>query len=82
MKKKIPHTFYNMLYRLNEADMYHSQWLICIKDILNECNYGNYWYDQSVLKNVNLSKNVKQFLHNKVFDDCLSQIFESPKCIN
>ena len=58
--KKISHTLY-ILYRLDEADVYHSKWLICIKDILNECNYGNYWYDQSVLKIGNLSQNVKQF---------------------
>ena len=55
---------------------------VCIKDILNECNYGNYCYHQSVLRNVNLSKNVMQFLHEKIVEDQKSQIFYSPKCVN
>ena len=81
-KEKISRTLYDMLYRLDEGDVYHSKWLLCIKDILFECGYDNCWTNQTVLSNMTLSKNVKMFLRDKFVMEWKSQIFDSPKCIN
>ena len=81
-KEKISRTLYDMLYRLDKGDIYHSKWLICVRDVLFECGFHNCWNEQAVSRNVNLSRNVKQFLFDKFVVEWKYQIFNSPKCIN
>ena len=81
-KEKISCTLYNMLYKLDKGNVFHSKWLLSVKDTLNECGFANCWNEQSVLRNMSLAKNVKMFLHDKFVVDWKSQIFDSPKCIN
>ncbi|KAK6188042.1 hypothetical protein SNE40_004310 [Patella caerulea] len=40
-EEKISRTLYEILYRLDSGDVYHSTWLNCIKDILTECGFVN-----------------------------------------
>ena len=42
-KEKISRTLYEMLYKLDSADVYHSKWLKCIKDVLYECGFADAW---------------------------------------
>ena len=58
-KEKISHTLYEMLYKLPIGNVYHSKWLLCIKDILNSCCYLELWNNQVVESNFNLAKKVK-----------------------
>ena len=65
-----------MLYKLHIGNVYHSKWLLCIKDILNSCGYLELWNNQVVESNFNLAKKVKQCC----MDDFV--IFNLSKCLN
>ena len=71
-----------MLHRLDEDDVYHSKWLPCINEILLECGYNHCRNNQTMERNVILSRQVKQFIHEKFIENWKAQIFNSPKCIN
>ena len=44
---------------MHQWGIFHSKWICCIENILNDCGYSEYWIAQNVTKNVYLSKNVK-----------------------
>ena len=53
-----------------------------VKDILNKCGFINYWNDQFVPRNFNLSKKVKQYVYDSYVEYWKLQIFNAPKCTN
>ena len=88
-KEKISRTLYDILYQLDLCDVYHSKWLNCVKDMLNKCGFINYWNDQFVPRNFNLSKKVKQYFYDSYVEYWKLQIFNAPtvnvliiECIN
>ena len=60
---KIYRKLYEIIFKLDSGDIYHSKWLKCVKDLLFECGFGDAWNIQYVDLKCNLSKNVKQFYH-------------------
>ena len=80
-KEKISHTLYGMLYKLHIGNVYHSKWLLCIKDILNSCGYLELWNNQVVENNFNLAKKVKQCCMNDFVNKWKELIFNSSKCL-
>ena len=81
-REKISHTLYDMLYKLDIGNVYHSKWLNCVKNILLESGYIQCWNDQSVTKNMCLSKNVKKYYCECFIEIWKTQVFNSSKCIN
>ena len=62
-KEKISPTLYDMLYKLDSGDIYHSKWLNFVKNVLIECGFVDAWNTQYVDSKSSLSENVKQFYH-------------------
>ena len=60
------------------AEKVVTKWLNCVKDILNKCGFINYWNDQFVPRNVNLSKKVKQYFYDSYVEYWKLQIFNAP----
>ena len=81
-KEKISRTLYEMLYKLDSGNVYHSKWLNCVKDIISECGFINAWNNQYIDTNCQLSKNVKQYYHNLFVNEWMAQIFNTSKCLN
>ena len=71
-----------MLYRLDAGDVYHSKWLIHVKNVLVSCGHMNLWVDQFVARNFCLSKKVKQCCHDSFIEKWEREVFNSPKCLN
>ena len=71
-----------MLYKLHIGNVYHSKWLLCIKDILNSCGYLELWNNQVVESNFNLAKKVKQCRMDDFVNNWKELIFNSSKCLN
>jgi hypothetical protein len=67
---------------MHQWDIFHSKWICCIEDILNDCGYSEYWIAQNVTKNVYLSKNVKLRLCDQFKQKWSTVVFNSPKCLN
>ena len=61
---------------------YHSEWLVCIEKVLNDCGYSEFWLSQSVPQNMNLSLLVKQRLRDQFKQSWYNNLFNSPKCLN
>lgn len=81
-KEKISRTLYEMLYKLDSSNVYHSKWLNCIKDILFECGFHDAWNNQFVDMNCQISKNIKQHYHNFFVNKWKDEVYNSPKCLN
>ena len=81
-KKKKSHTLYEMLYKQHIGNVYHSKWLLCIKDILNSCGYLELWNNQVVESNFNLAKKVKQCCMDDFVNNRKELIFNLSKCLN
>ena len=53
---KIFAMLYKLLFNMHQWGIFHSKWICCIENILNDCGYSEYWIAQNVTKNVYLSK--------------------------
>ena len=80
--EKIAYTLYKILYRLDQGNVYHSKWLNCVKDILDKTGFINCWNDQIVNKNFNLSRKVKQSLHDTFVVSWKNEVYNLSKCTN
>jgi hypothetical protein len=49
---KISDMLYKLLFTMHQWDIFHSKWICCIENILNDCGYSEYWIAQNVTKNV------------------------------
>ena len=78
--EKISYTLYNILYKLDKENVYHSKWLNCIKDILIKTGNTQVWDDQNVDVNFHLSKKVKQSLFDTFVENWKDQVYNSSKC--
>ena len=81
-KEKISRMLYDIVFNLHKEDVFHSDWLLYIKDTLDKNGLLNYWNDQYAPKNVCLSKKVKNTCKDAFISEWKSSIFYSPKCIN
>jgi hypothetical protein len=45
-----------LVYKLDVADVFHSKWLNCVKDIITACGYANCWRNQPTDRLLHLSK--------------------------
>ncbi len=81
-KEKISVTLYSILYQLSKRNIYHSKWLLEIKNTLYECNYSMLWDNQMVSKSDNVSKNVKKCLSNSFIQNWQTNVMNSAKCLN
>lgn len=46
-QEKVSQTLSDIIYKLDVADVYHSKWLNCVKDVITTCGYVNCWINQS-----------------------------------
>lgn len=79
---KISSILYKLLYTMHNRNMYHSEWIRCVENTLNECGCSEYWLTQNVSKSVNLAKIVKQRLCDQFKQKWCATVYESPKCLN
>ena len=61
---------------------YHSDWIQCVENILNEGSCSKYWLNQNVLKSTNLANIVKHRLCDQFKQKWCTNVYESPKCLN
>ena len=81
-KDKISHLLYSLLYKLHEHNIFHSKWVISIKNILNDCGMSEFWLSQSVPRQLALSRLVKCRLMDQFKQNWCMNIFELPKALN
>ena len=73
--------FYNILFDLHESNLYESDWLTCVQDILQENNLGYIWQAQDVNVNQAFVKNeLKEQLRSGFIKDWKAAMFHSSKC--
>ena len=77
--KQFSITLYHVMYKLNKTGLIKSDWILYVKNCLNNCNLYNHWITQ----NINQFKNiVKKSIHTKYKDLWSSDIFNNSKCYN
>ena len=61
---------------------FHSKWISCIQNTLNNCGFSEYWISQGVPKNVALSSMVKQRLCDQYNQTWYERVFNTARCLN
>ena len=78
---KISSKLYSILLAMHNRDLFHSKWLMYIKDILNDSGLEHYWLNQTNVP-LHISKSVKLKLTESHSLSWKEEVFESPKCLN
>ena len=81
-REKNSYTLYSILYQLSKRGIYHSKWLLDIKNTLYECGFNLMWDNQIIAKSDNISKNVKKCLSDKFMLNWSNNVMNSAKCLN
>ena len=77
---KISYKLYKILLAIHQQDLFHSKWLLSIKNILHECDKEQVWSNQEAP--LNISKIVKLKLIEMYKSSWKESVFQSPKCLN
>lgn len=77
---KISYKLYKILLTMHQRDLFHSKWLLSIKNILHDCDKGLCWLNQEAP--LNISKVVKLKLIEIYKCSWKESVFQSPKCLN
>ena len=77
---KISHIMYKLMLELHNHNVYHSPWLVFVKESLEQLGFSNYWYSQYVGSNSVFSKSIKQRIKDQYIQYWNEQIFSLSKC--
>jgi len=78
---RICRKLYNVLFHMHENNDYHSEWLICIRDIIQQNGFGFVWLTQGQGVNITGFKNeLKCRLNSQFIQQWHTQMEESSKC--
>ena len=77
---KISYKLYKILLALHEKDIFHSKWLLSIRNTLHKSDKDLTWLSQ--VAHVNIAKVVKTKLIENYKEVWKMSVFESPKCLN
>ena len=77
---KISYKLYKILLALHEKDIFHSKWLLSIRNTLHESDKDLTWLSQ--VAPVNIAKIVKTKLIENYKEVWKVSVYESPKCLN
>ena len=78
---KISSKLYSILLSMHNRDLFHSKWLMYIKNILNDSGLVFNWLNQANVP-INISKSVKLKLTELRSLSWKTEVFDSPKCLN
>lgn len=78
---KIAYKLYKILLSMHERDLFHSKWLMTVKDCLNFTGFHNIWQLQENVP-IGIAKLVKSKLIDNYKQEWLEAVFNSPKCLN
>lgn len=78
--EKLNRIMYSLLHQLDKNNIIKSDWLLKIKEILNECGLYNLWIRQQVDNCNNLGKIVKEKLSANFESEWIEELNNSPKC--
>jgi hypothetical protein len=83
-KRKISYHIYQLLYSLDKSEVFHSDWISKIKEVLVKCNlYDTYWVNQENISNISLNEFKQQIKKNlsKNYEQLwLEKMHSSSKC--
>ena len=77
---KISYKLYKILLALHTGDMFHSKWILSIRNTLLECDKDLMWLSQ--VAPLNIAKLVKTKLIENYKEVWKVSVYESPKCLN
>ena len=69
------------LVKLDENNIYTSEWIRFIRNTLNECGLSYIWSQQDSVNPEWLKKRVNQILNDQYYQKWLADIHQSPKCL-
>ena len=78
---KISSKLYRILLSMHNRDIFHSKWLMYIKNILSDSGLVFNWLNQADVP-INISKSVKLKLTEIHSLSWKTEVFDSPKCLN
>ena len=80
---KISSMLYRLLYTMDRENMFSSNWIITVKNLLNNCGFTEYWTNQSFPNSLNWFKEtVKQRINDQYVQTWNDNVFHSGKCTN
>ena len=77
---KISYKLYKILLALHTGDIFHSKWILSIRNTLLECDKDLMWLSQ--VAPLNIAKLVKTKLIENYKELWKVSVYESPKCLN
>lgn len=77
---KISVILYKLVYELHKRDIFHSPWIIYVKNTLDNLGLSNYWLSQSVNNLCSFKRKVKTIIHDNSIQKWKNDVFETPKC--
>lgn len=77
---KISFKLYKIMLTMHQKDLFHSKWLLSIKNILHDCDKEQLWLNQEAP--LNISKIVKLKLIEIYELSWKESVYQSPKCLN
>ena len=81
-REKISRMLYDIVYNLHKEGVFHSNWLLHVKDVLVSNGFLNHWNEQFIPNNICLSKKVKTLEKETFAAEWKLNVFNSSKCIN
>lgn len=79
---KISALLYKLLFKMHSENFFHSKWICCIENTLNDCGLSEYWLSQQVPMKLDLPGIVKQCLSDQFKQSWYEKLYNSPKCLN
>ena len=81
-KNKLSHLLYKLIYKLHVNNIYHSQWVLCIKKLLIEIGEPSLWEKQEVLNTRHFKALCKTKLKDLYIQNWFTLLKESKCCAN
>ena len=80
-QSKLSFIMYCLLVKLDENNIYTSEWIRFIRNTLNECGLSYIWSQQDSVNPEWLKKKVNQIWNDQYYQKWLADIHQSPKCL-
>ena len=81
-KNKLSHLLYKLIYKLHVNNIYHSEWVLCIKKLLIEIGEPSLWEKQEVLNTRHFKALCKTKLKDLYIQNWFTLLKESKCCAN
>ena len=81
-EKKLSHLLYKLIYKLHVNNIYHSEWVLCIKKLLIEIGEPSLWEKQEVLNTRHFKALCKTKLKDLYIQNWFTLLKESKCCAN